>query len=113
MTQTFKVGQTVWWLNDNLRDVREATVTEVIIPEYGLQRDGAWVVKFNDGMRLVCVQFEIYSSKEDAYEAGFARIARMRTVALQKLDDAIERRHRLILSENAALRGDNNDPNGV
>ena len=104
MTQTFKVGQTVWWLNDNLQDVRKATVTEVTIPEFGLQRDEFWEVRCDDGIQLSCEQFEIYSTEEAAYEAGFARIARMITVAQKKLDDALGRRARLIVSENASLR---------
>lgn len=105
MTQTFKVGQTVWWLNDSLRDVRKATVTEVIVPEFGLRRDESWQIKLSDdGMRVICNQFEIYSSKEAAYKAGFARLERMIKVTHKRLDDALGRRARLILSENSSLR---------
>jgi hypothetical protein len=75
-----------------------------------VQRDEAWQIKLSDdGMQLICKQFEIYSTKEDAYEAGFARITRMITVAQKKLDDALARRARLILSENLSLRGDADD----
>lgn len=103
MTQTFKAGQTVWWLNDNLQDVRKATVTEVIVPEFGLQRDEAWQIKCDDGMQLICEQFEIYGTKEDAYKAGFARIARLIKVAQRKFDDALASRAQLILSENSSF----------
>lgn len=105
MTQTFKVGQTVWWLDDSLREVHEATVTEVIVPEFGLRRDKRWQIKLSDdGMRIIGGVNEFYSAKEAAYEAGFARIARMIEVAQRKFDDALGRRAQLILSENASLR---------
>jgi hypothetical protein len=102
---SFKVGQTVWWLNDSLREVHEAIVTEVIVPEFGLRRDKRWQIKLSDdGMRIIGGVNEIYSAKKDAYEAGFARIARMIKVANKRLDDALGRRARLILSENLSLR---------
>jgi hypothetical protein len=107
MTQsnnTFKVGQTVWWLNDNLQEVREATVTEVIIPKFGLQRNKSWKIKLDD-MQLICYMFEIYSTKKDAYMAGFARLDRMIKITNIKLDNARAHRARLILSENLSLRG--------
>jgi hypothetical protein len=105
MNNTFKVGQTVWWLDDSLREVHEAIVTEEIVPEFGLRRDKRWQIKLSDaGMRIIGGVNEFYSTKEAAYKAGFARLSRMRTVAQKKLDDAIARRARLILSENLSLR---------
>ena len=114
MNNTFKVGQTVWWLDDSLREVHKAIVTEVIVPEFGLQRDKRWQIKLVGGDLRIGGRFEIHTTKEDAYETGFARLKRMIEVGQRKIDDALARRARLILSENLTLREAlNNDPTRV
>jgi hypothetical protein len=105
MTQsTFKDGQTLWWLLPSLKEVMEATFVESETPRHMRRWDDGFRIKPKGEGMLFVNRDEVYTTKEAAYEAGFACIARMITVAQKKLDDALGRRARLILSENLSLR---------
>jgi hypothetical protein len=97
-------GQTLWWLHPNLEKVQEATFVESETPSHMRRWDDGFRIKPKGEGMLFIRYDEVHATREDAYETGFARIARMIEVANKKFDNALARRARLILSENAALR---------
>lgn len=115
MTQTFKVGQTVWWPDDNLQEVHEATITEVIFPSYWRtpseegtakhtvrRRDMRWQIELSEGDFLIVGWHDIYGTKKGAYSAAFTRLNRAVEIAQKKFDDVISRRGKLF---DAAIAG--------
>lgn len=74
MTQTFKVGQTLWWLKANTVD--EVTFVRYVPAEPNFLRPPSWYIreKGSRGDLGVLLQ-NLHTTREAAYEKGIKRLA--------------------------------------